>query len=169
MKWAWKEMIKYDEANYKSVQATNAENLVHGTIKERKYIKILRLTLYNENVIGTAFTDMISDKPELEMLYITWIAHEINSNILQYFFRTIYENVPNIELFSLKLTLGKMNDNMEENREQKLQIFYDLRKNLKKLKKNQIRTRILTVPNQQKHLPKQKAQMQQKLLMLNKF
>ena len=41
--------------------------------------------------------------------------------------------------------------------------------NLKKLKKNQIRTRILTVPNQQKHLPKQKAQMQQKLLMLNKF
>ena len=26
--------------------------------------------------------------------------------------------------------------------------------NLKKLKKNQIRTRILTVPNQQKHLPK---------------
>ena len=38
-----------------------------------------------------------------------------------------------------------------------------------KLKKNQIRTRILTVLNQQKHLPKQKAQMQQKLLMLNKF
>ena len=47
---------------------------------------------------------------------------------------------------------------------------------LKKLKKNQIRTRILTVPNQQKHLlnqqkhlPNQTAQMQQKLLMLNKF
>ena len=73
-------------------------------------------------------------------------------------------------LLKYDMTLTNLNLEMQklgrDQAELRLQVA---RNDLKKLKKNQIRTRILTVPNQQKHLPKQKAQMQQKLLMLNKF